>query len=345
MFVDLPEDQLREYRSSVHDPADFDEFWARTIAAARAYPLDLELNPVDTGLREVDVFDLTFTGSDATRVHAWLRLPRQRAAALPAVVHFNGYGAGRGHPLDDIVLAASGYASLLMDTRGQGSGVTEDIPGVGPASKGLLTRGIASRETYYYRRVFADAVRAVDAVRSLDSVDPAWVSVAGNSQGGGIALAVSGLVDDLVAGFFQAPFLCDFPRASVATDAYPYRELGDALAQRHHDRDLIFETLSYFDGVNFARRAVAPGWFSIGLMDGISLPSSVFAAHNAYRGEKSIRIWPFNGHEAGGSDDLAGLISTLHRLHRTHRQHREPILSGAAMSRAAADVPPQKERQ
>ena len=314
MFVDLAENDLRSYRSTVSMPSDFDEFWARTLAEVRSRPLDLELVPVDTALRAVEVFDLTYTGFGGTRVHAWLRLPRERATGLPAVVHFNGYGAGRGHPLDDIVLAASGYGSLLMDTRGQGSGATEDLPGIGPASRGMLTRGISSPDTYYYRRVFADAVRAIDAMRSLDAVDATAVSVAGNSQGGGIALAVSGLVDDLAAGFFQAPFLCDFPRASVATDAYPYRELGDALAQRRHDGERMFATLAYFDGVNFARRATAPGWFSTGLMDGISLPSTVFAAHNEYGGPASMRVWPYNGHEAGGSDDIGGMLAVLNRL-------------------------------
>jgi len=314
MFVDMPESELRGYRSSVPVPHDFDEFWQRTLVEARSLPLDVELTQVETGLRAVDVFDLTYTGFGGTRVHAWLRLPAERPVPLPAVVHFNGYGAGRGHPLDDIVLAAAGYASLLMDTRGQGSGATDDLPGAGPSSRGMLTRGVASPDTYYYRRVFADAVRAVDAMRSLDAIDSTFVSVAGNSQGGGIALAVSGLVDDLVAGFFQAPFLCDLPRASVATDSYPYRELGDALAQRRHDGERMFATLAYFDGVNFARRATAPGWFSTGLMDGISLPSTVFAAHNDYRAEKSMRVWPYNGHEAGGSDDIAGMLAVLDRL-------------------------------
>ena len=80
---------------------------------------------------------------------------------------------------------------------------------------GFLARGIGSRETYYFRRVFADAERAVEAARSLELVDSARVGVVGISQGGGIALAVSGLVPDLVAVVARVPFLCDFPRASV----------------------------------------------------------------------------------------------------------------------------------
>jgi hypothetical protein len=34
-----------------------------------------------------------------------------------------------------------------------------------------MTRGIESPGTYYYRRLFTDAVRLVDAARTLDFVD------------------------------------------------------------------------------------------------------------------------------------------------------------------------------
>lgn len=59
--------------------------------------------------------------------------------------------------------ATAGYAHLIMDTRGQGSGWssghTADPEGSGPAQPGFLTRGISEPATYYYRRVFVDAVQ------------------------------------------------------------------------------------------------------------------------------------------------------------------------------------------
>ena len=42
-----------------------------------------------------------------------------------------------------------------------------------------------------------------------------------------------------------------------------------------------------------------PALFSVGLMDAVCPPSTVFAAYNHYAGPKDIRVWPFNGHEAG----------------------------------------------
>ena len=67
--------------------------------------------------------------------------------------------------------ASAGFAHLHVDTRGRGSagsvGVAPDSAGTGPQHPGVLTRGIESPETYYYRRLYTDAVRAVDAVRDL----------------------------------------------------------------------------------------------------------------------------------------------------------------------------------
>jgi cephalosporin-C deacetylase len=57
--------------------------------------------------------------------------------------------------------------------------------------------------------------------------------------------------------------------------------------------------LSYFDGLNFAARAHSPALFSVGLMDDVCPPSTVFAAYNHYSAPKQIRIWPYNQHEGG----------------------------------------------
>lgn len=318
MFLDLPETELRAYRSAQSDPADFDEFWQRTLAESRAFDLELTVTPVETGLATVQVFDVTFAGYHGQRIRAWLRLPAGAAGPLPAVVQFVGYGGGRGHALENLLWASAGFSHFQMDTRGQGSvwsaGDTADPDGAGPQVPGFMTRGIESRETYYYRRVIADAVRAVEAARSLDVVDASRIAVLGGSQGGGIALATAGLVPDLAAAIAYVPFLCDFRRATVITDNDPYKEVGRYLAT-HRDRAAqVHETLAYFDGVNFAKRGVAPAWFSTALMDPTCPPSTVFAAFNNYAGDKQITVWPYNGHEGGGVQDDALALGVLREV-------------------------------
>jgi cephalosporin-C deacetylase len=318
MFTDLNEQECREYRSLQNDPDDFDSFWVGTLAESREYPLDVRLVPVDTGLATIDTWDVTFSGYQGQRIRAWLRLPAGASGPLPAVVQYQGYGGGRGHALENLMWASAGYAHLFMDTRGQGStwgiGETPDPDGTGPQTPGFMTRGIDDRYTYYYRRLFTDAVRAVEAAREFEAVDAERVAVLGGSQGGGITLAVAGLVPGLAAAFPRVPFLCDFPRATLITDSDPYREIGRYLAVHRDKTASVHEVLAYFDGVNFAKRATAPAWFSTALMDPVCPPTTVFGAYNNYAGAKSIDVWPYNGHEGGQVFDDARTLEVLREL-------------------------------
>ncbi|WP_172381479.1 acetylxylan esterase [Streptomyces sp. MNP-20] len=302
---DLPLDQLRQYRPDLPEPEDFDAFWEKTLASAREHDLDARFEPVDTPLASVDVFDVTFAGFGGHPVKGWLLLPAGAREPLPAVVEYIGYGGGRGLPHERLLWSAAGFAHFIMDTRGQGSGGsvgdTPDPVGSAPAYPGFLTRGVEDPHAYYYRRVFTDAVRAVEAVRAHPLVDAARVAAVGDSQGGGITLAVGGLVPDLAAISPNVPFLCDFPRAATLTARPPYKEIGLYLRARRGSEDQVFRTLAYFDGVHFAARGRAPALFSAALEDETCPPSTVFAAFNAYTGsERSMEVYRFNDHEGGG---------------------------------------------
>lgn len=302
---DLSLPELREYRPDVRVPADFDEFWQRTLAESRAVASEPVLSPHPTPLTTLDVVDVTFSGFAGDPVRGWLTSSRGAAGPLPLVVEYNGYGGGRGLPVERIGWASAGYAHFFMDTRGQGSmwgsgGETPDPHGTGPSSSGFMTRGIDDPESYYYRRVFTDAVLAIDALRSLDLVDSARVAVCGGSQGGGIAIAAAGLADDVLVAMPDVPFLCHFERAVGMTDTDPYQEIVRYLSVHRHSEDRVFDTLSYFDGVNLAKRSRAAALFSVGMLDPICPPSTVFAAFNHFGGDdREIEVYQHNQHEGG----------------------------------------------
>lgn len=301
---DLPDHELRSYRPDVSEPADFDGFWEQTLAESRALTEPIRLRRIDSPLQAVEVYDATFSGFGGDPVGGWLLIPTNTDEPLPAVVEFNGYGGGRGLPHERLGWAASGYAHFFMDTRGQGSawgtgGVTADPHGSGPATPGFMTRGIDDPRGYYYRRVYTDAVLAIDALRSLDRVDAARVAVCGGSQGGGIAIAAAGLSTGLIAAMPDVPFLCHFERAVGLTGRDPYNEIVRYLSVQRGTEDRVFETLSYFDGVNLARRATSPALFSVALMDQTCPPSTVYAARNHWGGAADIVEYAFNEHEGG----------------------------------------------
>jgi cephalosporin-C deacetylase len=302
---DLPLDELNTYAPTLAEPPGLDAFWKATLSEANTHPLNAVFTPVDTGLTVLESFDVTFAGFGGDPIRAWLHLPAHRTGPLPCVVEYAGYGGGRGLAHERVLWATAGYAHLVMDTRGQGSGWsvgdTPDPHGSTPAIPGYLTRGVLDPADYYYRRVFTDAVRAIAAARSHPAVDPARVVATGASQGGGITLAVAALVPDLTAAMVDVPFLCHFQRATEITDSNPYLEIVGYLAQHRNHQAQVFDTLAHFDGAILGRRAGAPALFSVSLMDDICPPSTVFAAYHAYQGAKEIRVYPYNKHEGGQS--------------------------------------------
>lgn len=303
-LFDLPLDELRSYRSRSVEPADFDAFWATTLAGARTHDLDARFEPVATGLSTVEVYDVTFAGFGGHPVKGWFVVPAGTREPLPVVVEFVGYGGGRGMPFARLLWPSAGFAYFVMDTRGQGAGWgggdTPDPVGSASAFPGFLTRGIEDPYEFYYRRVFTDAVRAVEAARSHPLVDASRTAAIGRSQGGGITLAVAGLIPDLAAISPDVPFLCDFPRATTLTDRDPYREVGRYLNTYRRRGEQVRRTLSYFDGVHFAARGRAPALFSAALEDQTCPPSTVFGAFNVYPHEdRTIEVYEFNGHEGG----------------------------------------------
>lgn len=317
----MPLEELEVYCPPRSEPAGFDAFWRETLEAARSHPLAASFSPFESGLATLDAFDVSFSGFEGQQIKGWFLTPRGASGPLPCVVQYIGYGGGRGFPINWIDWPSLGYAHLVMDTRGQGSSwIQGDTPdpepaGTNPHYPGFMTRGILDPQTYYYRRVFTDAVRAVEAALDHPLVDSSRVAIAGTSQGGGITLAVAGLAPDLISAVMpDVPFLCHYRRAMQLVDTMPYSEITHYL-KVHRDRvGVVFRTLSYFDGINFAVRSRAPALFSVGLMDDTCPPSTVYAAYNHYAGSKDIEVYEFNNHEGGATYQRLRQAAFLGRL-------------------------------
>src|SRR4051794_25836143 len=238
-LFDLPLEQLESYLPEIREPADFDAFWRAAVDTAAGHPALLDVRPEPTDLELVQTWDVTFPGFAGDPVRAWYSRPAGVTGPLPAVVEYVGYGRGRGLPHERLTWAAAGYAHLLMDSRGQGDmygtgGDTPDPHATALGGPGVMARGVLDPADYYYRRLITDAVRAVTAVRALPGVDPTRVAAVGNSQGGGLAIAVAGLVPHLPAPVVTAPFLCHIQRAIDITNPPPHCENAPYLSVARH---------------------------------------------------------------------------------------------------------------
>ena len=321
---DMSPDELARYLPDREEPPDFDDFWLDTLDEQdEQHPLSVEIAAVDNGLTEIITQDVTFTGFGGAPIRAWYHRPAHRDEDLPVVVRFIGYNGGRGLPHQTTLMAQTGFAVLVMDSRGQGGrgnpGHTGDSGWSGSHVAGFLTAGITSPKTYYYRRIYTDAARAVLVAHGLPGVDGHRVLTQGASQGGALSLAAAYLSElrgfELRGMIADVPFLTHIRRATEITDASPFSELTQFLHVHRDKLDVVFSTLSYIDGVNLAARIHVPGLFSVGLFDEICPPSCVYAGYNHYAGEKKMIVYPYNGHENGeGFQELENIRFARERL-------------------------------
>ena len=301
-WYDLPLERLREYRTSTLEPDGLDAWWAARLREARDLARPTTVTAHQRGLyAPFEVSDVEFSGGAGMRVRAWYIAPAGRTASS-VVVKFIGYGGGRSVPAEHLLLPALGYPLLVMDSRGQGgrwsSGATADGIGTGPENSLVMTRGITTPEQYYYTRMFADAALAIDVARELTGNPDATVAVSGGSQGGALALAAAALRPDVVAVCHaDVPFLCDIQRAITLAPHAPYTEIPEFLAENVELVPRALDTLRYVDCALLARRITAATLVSVGLMDDICPPSTVFAAYNEVTAaDKEIAVYPYSGH-------------------------------------------------
>jgi cephalosporin-C deacetylase len=290
--IDMPLEQMRQYKPSLYREADFESFWDATVQSALAQPLNAELIPYP-GLPTlgVQVYAVRFDGFEGGRLAGWYLRP-QRNGRFPGLAVYHGY-SGRGtRPLELLQFASQGMCVLSLDTRGQG-GQSQD------ASIGIEGQ-VAGWMTYYYRYVYADALRALELLATREEVDAERLAITGASQGGGITLAVAALSDRPRLALPDIPFLCDFPRGISITAAGPYPEIPHFLRVFPHLYEQSMRTLSYCDTMNLAPWIGCRTVISNCLWDDVCPPSTIFAVYNHIIAEKQVEIYPFHKHDVPG---------------------------------------------
>ena len=308
-LIDMPLDKLKVYQGRNPRPADFDEFWDRSLAEMNSIDPEADFAPYAFASNIADCFELRFKSTKNAIIYAKFARPKNITGKIPAVLNFHGL-SGSGMSWSSMMgYVSQGYCIASLDCRGQG-GLSQDVGGaLGTTFTTPFVRGLDGEpEGLLCRDLFLDTAMLARIIMALDYVDETRIGVFGGSQGGALTIACAALVPEIKLCAPTYPYLSDYKRVwDMDLDKGAYEGLRYYF--RHFDptharENEIFEKLGYIDIQFLAPRIRAKVLMQTGLLDTTCPPSSQFAAYNKITSEKDVIIYPDYGHEGiKGSDD------------------------------------------
>lgn len=316
--IDMPLEELKQYKGINPCPEDIDLFWDKAIAEMKDVDPKVEFTSSDFKASFADCFDLFFTGVGGSRIHAKYLRPKNIKESHPAVLQFHGHSGNCGDWSDKLSYVGLGFSVAALDCRGQG-GSSQDL-GVTTSNtyRGHIIRGLDDTpEKLLFRNIFLDTAQLASIIMNMPEVDENRIGAMGGSQGGALTLACASLEPRIKKIAPMYPFLCDYKRVwemDLAKDAYEelrmYFRQFDPLHKRENE---IFTKLGYIDLQHMVKRIKGEVMMATGLMDTICPPSSQFAAFNKIIAPKEAIIYPDYGHERlpGYTDLVFDFIAKL----------------------------------
>jgi cephalosporin-C deacetylase-like acetyl esterase len=281
--------------ASAPPPDDFDAFWKAKIAELDAVPMNVKLEPIDIGDKNVEYFKVTMDNIRGRKIYGQLAKPAGKKE-LPALLQVQWAGV---YPLQrDWVVgyAKSGWLSLNISAHDLPIDEKQEFYNAKSAKElaDYPGQGNDDRETSYFLPMFLSCRRAVDYLAEHPDWNKKTLIVHGGSQGGYQAIVTAGLHPAVTAFAANVPAGCDHTGKSVGRS--PGWPNWASRTWQKKDEQKMLTAARYFDAMNFATRAKCPGLIGVGLVDITCPAEGVLATCNQLQGEKEIVLMPQADH-------------------------------------------------
>lgn len=271
-------------------PADFMKFWedGRKMLAGDTIHL-AKLDKFSTA--KVTSYRVTVDALNGDKIYGFLAVPNGKGP-FPAWVTVPGAGPGAPGPNGN--LAATGVIALTMNVhKFDGAMNAEELrKQYADANK---ARGYSysvdqaqDRDKFHFRSVILAVDRAINYVAAMPQWDKKHFVINGSSQGGAMALTLTGFNKNITACAANVPAMCDHGGNKLG------RQSG--WPGLHRVRPASVTVSPYFDAANFAKFITVPVLTSAGFIDTTCPPSSVYAAYNEVKAPKKIIHVTLEGH-------------------------------------------------
>ena len=280
-------------KPAVSMPADFKQWWDGELRALDKIEPTATLKRIDARCTDkVDVYQVKI--ASLKPMYGILSMPKT-PGKHPAVLRVPGAGihriGGYLEPANDgFITLDLGIHSLPFDAEQEFYTALSE-----GALYDYMSIGIASRDTYYYRKVYLGCVSAAKYLTTMPEYDGQNLFVVGGSQGGALSIVTAALFPKVKAIISFFPALCDQQAyLDGRAGGWPHYFLfhkDDASVKQ------AAETVRYYDVVNFARILTVPVYMSFGYNDLTCAPTSTYACWNSLASsQKKLLVVPETGH-------------------------------------------------
>ena len=282
-------------RQAGNVPADFNRFWQEGLKNYANAEV-IVVPAADIKRKGYKVFRVTVKHPDGSgAITGFLSIPA-KPGKYPAVAGVPGAGPGTVSP-NNYIICTIPAIHLYMNVHPYPTAKTfkEQREFYTKLNKSCKTKAYFrenanNRDEYVYRKVWPAMSRAIDYVAKLPEFDGKHFAAAGNSQGGGTALAMGYLNKNITCVAASVPALCD--HLALQDNRQPgWPQLCVSLRDKK-----VQEVAPYFDCATFASGIKVPTIVTVGYVDTTCSPSSVYSAFNNLKGEKVIFPMYRNGH-------------------------------------------------
>jgi len=276
-------------------PDDFDAFWDDQKQKLARIPMEPVLTPVESRGDGIEVYDLRLNCLESIApVSGFFAKPKDaQPKSLPAMMRVHGAGIWSASRWDAIKGAEMGMLSVDINAHGVANEKPREyyVELEQTLLKGYSHRGRQDRESCYFFGMYMRLVRAMDFLCAQPEWDGQVLIVKGVSQGGAQTIAAAGLDSRVSMIGAGVPALCNQPGP---VSGWPWLVPG----YNGRPDPKILKVSRYFDPVNFAACTQAEAVFSVGFVDVVCPPSTVYMAYNNIRGKKQMVNEPLMGHQS-----------------------------------------------
>ena len=126
------------------------------------------------------------------------------------------------------------------------------------------------------------------------------------------AAVFTAVYSDRISGIvLDTPSFCYLELSQNKSSADASNEINSFLLNNQSKKKTVKKNLSYFDAINFSDKVNCPILTTVGLKDILSPPECIFALFNHLKCDKTVEVYPEDGNQAGGEQQIKKSINWL----------------------------------